>query len=78
MVIRFAKLYGSEYSVRSKIIRRGSKHIVKKSELVDMCKFTCWTILSLFDLRNKGYQNMSQIDKETDRLYSIGREESSD
>lgn len=59
------------YSVRSKIIHRGSKQIVKNSELVDICKFTCWTILSLFDLRNRGYQNINQIDKETDRLYSI-------
>ena len=74
---RIYSLMKKLYSVRSKIIHRGSKHIVKKSELVDMCKFICWTILSLFDLRNKGYQNMRQIDKETDRLYSIGRKENS-
>lgn len=58
------------YSLRSKIVHQGMLDCVSELQLVDLCKYTSWTILSLLYLRSIGYVTMDEIDKETTRLYT--------
>lgn len=61
------------YKLRSKIVHKGIRGGVNELNLVNMCKFTVWTIMSLLYLRSKGYKTMEQVDAETTRLYEASR-----
>jgi sulfur transfer complex TusBCD TusB component (DsrH family) len=64
------------YKLRSKIIHRGLRENISELELSEICKYTSWVILSLLDLRTKGYTKLEEIDGQTTRLYDIlNREE---
>jgi hypothetical protein len=58
------------YDVRSRIIHRGLTRTVNELQLVEICKYTSWTILNLLDLHSRGYTTLEQIDRDTTSLYN--------
>lgn len=58
------------YDVRSSIIHRGLIRTVNELQLVEICKYTSWTILNLLGLHSRGYMTLEQIDRETTRLFN--------
>ena len=65
------KLYGK----RSHIIHQGMNYlanqIINEADISKICKYTAWSILSLFHLRSIGYKNMDEVGSQIDRLYNI-------
>ena len=64
------KLYGK----RSDIIHRGMNYlanqVINEADISKVCKYTAWSILSLFHLRSIGYMNMHEVGKQINRLYA--------
>jgi hypothetical protein len=58
------------YELRSKIIHRGLTRTVKELQLMEICKYTSWTILKLLDLHSRGYTTLEQIDRDTTSIYN--------
>lgn len=60
------------YDKRSNIIHRGMNYlthqVIDERDISQICKYTAWSIFSLFELWSKGYTDMSQVDKEIERL----------
>ncbi|HYW19877.1 MAG TPA: hypothetical protein VE956_11315 [Nodularia sp. (in: cyanobacteria)] len=63
------------YDKRSKIIHTGLRQRITARELSEICKYTSYVILSLFDFRNRGYTELKQICREIERLYRIVNQE---
>jgi hypothetical protein len=59
------------YDRRSKIIHTGLRESITELELSEICKYTSYVILSLFDFRNQGYTELKTIGREIERLYKI-------
>jgi hypothetical protein len=59
------------YDKRSTIIHTGLRKSITAQELSEICKYTSYVILSLFDFRNQGYTELKQIGREIERLYKI-------
>ena len=59
------------YNKRSKIIHTGFRQSITAQELSEICKYTSYVILSLFDFRNLGYTELKQIGRDIERLYKI-------
>ncbi|MBO1070506.1 MAG: hypothetical protein HEQ13_14525 [Dolichospermum sp. DEX189] len=59
------------YDKRSTIIHTGLRKSITAQELSEICKYTSYVILSLFELRNQGYTELKQIGREIERLYKI-------
>ncbi|MBD3885731.1 hypothetical protein IFO70_28880 [Phormidium tenue FACHB-886] len=63
------KLYGK----RSDIIHRGMNYlahqVIGETDVSKICKYTAWSILSLFHLRSNGYITMQEVGDEINRLY---------
>ena len=57
------------YRKRSKVIHRGVYEAVSPIELVEVCKYAVWSVLTCLGLRTKGYEKLEQIRMETDRLF---------
>jgi hypothetical protein len=57
------------YDKRSKIVHRGLINSVSEGELVEICKYASWTILSLLSLRSIGYLSISQLEREVVKLH---------
>ncbi|MEI3650336.1 MAG: hypothetical protein V6D39_10145 [Dolichospermum lemmermannii FEM_B0920] len=64
---RISKLYDR----RSKIIHTGLRESITELEISEICRYTSYVILSLFDFRNQGYTELKQIGREIERLYKI-------
>lgn len=58
------------YEVRSSIIHRGLTRTVNELQLVEICKYTSWTILNLLGLHSRGCTTLEQIDRDTTSLYN--------
>jgi hypothetical protein len=60
------------YCKRSKIIHHGMNYlanqVIDEADISKICKYTVWSILSLFHLRSIGYKNMHEIRNEINRL----------
>ena len=70
------KTISNLYKLRSKIIHRGLRERISELELIKICQYTSWVILSLLHLRTQGYTKLEEIDVQTKRLYDIlNREE---
>jgi hypothetical protein len=61
------------YDKRCKVIHRGVYEIVSPLELLELCKYAVWSILTCLELRNKGYEKLEQIRIEANRLYEASR-----
>ena len=59
------------YNKRSEIIHSGFRQSITAQELSEICRYTSYVILSLFDFRNQGYTELKQIGREIERLYKI-------
>lgn len=63
------KLYGK----RSDIIHRGMNYlanqVINEADISKVCKYTAWSILSLFHLRSIGYTDMYEVGNQINRLY---------
>lgn len=61
------------YNKRSDIIHRGMNYlnnqIINEADISKICKYTAWSILSLFDLRAVGYVDMHEVGDQINRLY---------
>lgn len=57
------------YRKRSKVIHRGVYESVTPIELVEVCKYAVWSVLTCLELKTKGYKKLEQIRMETDRLF---------
>ncbi|MBW4421212.1 MAG: hypothetical protein KME13_18585 [Myxacorys californica WJT36-NPBG1] len=57
------------YDKRSGIVHRGLRGGVNESELIEICKYTSWTVLSLLSLIEAGYTDMALLEEHTERLY---------
>jgi len=42
---------------------------VSPMELIDVCKYATWSVLTCLGLRTKGYKKLEQIRIETERLF---------
>ena len=64
-----AKLYGK----RSDIIHRGMNYladqVISEADIAKICKYTAWSILSLFHLRSIGFTSMQEVGDKINRLY---------
>jgi Apea-like HEPN len=62
------------YDKRSNIIHRGMNYLANKvideADISRVCKYTAWSILSLFHLRSIGYTSMQEVGEQINRLYS--------
>ena len=62
------------YDKRSDIIHRGMNYltnqVIDEADVSKICKYTAWSILSLFYLRSIGYTNMDEVGNLTNRLYA--------
>ena len=62
------------YDKRSDIIHRGMNYlanqVINESDISKICKYTAWSILSLFHLRSIGYARMQEVGDQINRLYS--------
>lgn len=59
------------YDVRSDIVHEGLYGKVSAQELSDICKFSSWSVLCLFWLRNSyGTESISEIKPQIDKLYN--------
>jgi Apea-like HEPN len=60
------------YHKRSNIIHQGKNYlthqVIDERDISQICKYTAWSIFSLLELRSNGYTDMSQVDKEIERL----------
>ncbi|MTJ13020.1 hypothetical protein FJR11_10540 [Anabaena sp. UHCC 0187] len=63
------------YDKRSKIIHTGFRKSITPSELSEICRYTSYVILSLFDFRNQGYTELKQIGREIEKHYKIVNKE---
>jgi hypothetical protein len=59
------------YNKRSDIIHEGMREKISPLDLIDICKYSTWTVLCLLNLRRLNYKNLEDIKKETERLYSV-------
>jgi len=59
------------YDKRSDVVHEGMREKVSPLDLSDICKYSTWIVLSLLNLRRLNYENLEDIKKETDRLYSV-------
>lgn len=57
------------YRKRSKVVHRGLYETVSPLELVEVCKYAVWCVLTCLRLRTMGYLNLEQIRVEANRLY---------
>lgn len=57
------------YQKRSNLLHDGLRYTVNKSELSEMCKLACWTILSLFHLMESGISQADIINEEIVRRW---------
>jgi hypothetical protein len=57
------------YDKRSEIVHRGLRNSVSEVELIEVCKYTAWTILSLMSLISIGYEDITQLNEQIVRLY---------
>lgn len=57
------------YKLRCKIVHRGNYEKVKEIELIEMCKLSWQTVLSLFCLRNINYTCIGQVEEQINRLF---------
>ena len=61
------------YDKRSDIIHRGMNYlanqVINQADIFRICKYTAWSILSLFHLRSIGYTNMDEVSIQINRLY---------
>lgn len=62
------------YCKRSDIIHRGMNYlanqVINEADISRICKYTAWSILSLFHLRSTGYASMQEVGDQITRLYS--------
>ncbi|NJR63062.1 MAG: hypothetical protein HC769_32305 [Cyanobacteria bacterium CRU_2_1] len=62
------------YDKRSDIIHRGMNYlanqVINEADISKICKYTAWSILSLFHLRSIGYTSMQEVGDQINRLYS--------
>ncbi len=62
------------YDKRSDIIHRGMNYlanqVISEGDVSKICKYTAWSILSLFDLRSIGYTEMHEVVNQINRLYA--------
>ena len=62
------------YEKRSDIIHRGMNYlanqVINEADISKICKYTAWSILSLFHLRSIGYTSMQEVGDQINRLYS--------
>ncbi len=62
------------YDKRSDIIHRGMNYlanqVINEADISKICKYTAWSILSLFHLRSIGYTDMQEVGDQINRLYS--------
>ncbi|MBD2456310.1 hypothetical protein H6G80_19810 [Nostoc sp. FACHB-87] len=62
------------YDKRSDIIHRGMNYlanqVINEADISKICKYTAWSILSLFHLRSIGYTSMQEVSDQINRLYS--------
>lgn len=62
------------YDKRSDIIHRGMNYlanqVINEADISKICKYTAWSILSLFHLRSIGYMSMQEVGDQINRLYS--------
>jgi hypothetical protein len=59
------------YRKRSKVVHRGLYETVSPLELVEVCKYAVWSVMTCLGLRTMGYVNLEQIRAETNRLYEV-------
>lgn len=57
------------YALRGNIVHRGNYQEIKETELIEMCKLSWQTVLSLFYVRSINYTQIAQVQEETNRLY---------
>jgi hypothetical protein len=70
-ILNIYKRISQLYDRRSKIIHTGLRESITQLEISEICKYTSYVILSLFDFRNQGYTELKAIGKEIGRLYKI-------
>ncbi|MBD2303320.1 HEPN domain-containing protein [Nostoc sp. FACHB-190] len=62
------------YDKRSDIIHRGMNYlanrVINEADISKICKYTAWSILSLFHLRSIGYTSMQEVGDQINRLCS--------
>jgi hypothetical protein len=62
------------YDKRSDIIHRGMNYlanqVINEADISEICKYTAWSILSLFHLRSIGYTTMSEVLGQINKLYA--------
>jgi hypothetical protein len=63
------------YDKRSKIIHSGFRQSITAQELSEICKYTSYIILSLFDFKNIGYTELKQIGRDIEKLYQSVNQE---
>ncbi|MHC5719056.1 MAG: hypothetical protein ACYTX0_45065, partial [Nostoc sp.] len=74
-ILNIYKRISKLYDRRSKIIHTGLRETINKLELSEICRYTSYVILSLFDFRNQGYTELREIGREIERLYRIINQE---
>jgi len=56
------------YDERCRIVHGGVRRRIKSSQLIEICKYTTWTVLSLLSLRSMGCETIEEIDIEVRRI----------
>lgn len=59
------------YDERCRIVHGGVRRRIKPPQLIAICKYTTWTVLSLLSLRSIGYKTIEEIDIEVRRIDNI-------
>ncbi|MEH2091501.1 hypothetical protein [Nostoc sp.] len=70
-ILNIYKRISKLYDRRSKIIHTGLRETINELELSEICRYTSYVILSLFDFRNQGYTELREIGGEIERLYRV-------
>lgn len=61
------------YKKRGRVIHRGIYDTITPTELIEICKYAVWSVLTCLNLRTKGYKKLNEIRNETIRLYEASR-----
>ena len=61
------------YKKRGRVIHRGIYDTITPTELIEVCKYAVWSVLTCLELRAMGYKKLNEIRNETNRLYEASR-----
>jgi hypothetical protein len=58
----------SAYDLRSKIIHRGSRFILRRKDLNQVCNWTWQCIVTMLNLTTKGYKTRQQVEQHASKI----------